>query len=392
MIEVVNHAGRGEVQARRGLLRWGPVLGAVLAGLVLILLRDPGSMPSGLPQLAPVRGPDGAWGLVDLNGHVVHKPEYAALVMASPTNAIVTHDHKTWYLLGKSRTLLLSLEAERIGSLGEGLFSVTTSEGRTVYDSRSDQLHGPFKNAFLIRRGLLPVQLEENTGALFDREFQKVYQGREGLIIDPFYSGRARVFDRKARRFGFIDESFAAVIPTEFEFAQPFSEGLAFVVPDRSAERRFQLIDRQGRLVIQRSFNDVRAFHGGFGAIKEGGTWRFIDVNGRQLPGSYQWVGKIVSGRTVVREAKGERFKVWDNGQLKDLGLPAGEWASGIFGGFFWLATEGQAVLFNDKGKRLWSRELNEMDEVFRRVGVAEEVFNLNAGYLAIENPVHPVF
>ena len=123
---------------------------------------------------------------------------------------------------------------------------------------------------------------------------------REGRILDvrPFmtdngpddYSeGLSRFV--KDGRIGFLDEEGRAVIPAQFDFAAPFSEGLAaFCIGCRRITEgehasmkggRWGYIDVLGDMAIKPDYEEVTPFEEGRAKVKLGGRWIDIDRLGK---------------------------------------------------------------------------------------------------------------
>jgi len=109
---------------------------------------------------------------------------------------------------------------------------------------------------------------------------------------DPFAGGLARFVEHG--RFGFFDEAGRVVIAPAFDFARPFSEGLAAVCrgcrlrPDGEyhfpAGGRWGFIDRRGRLVIPLRFEEAGDFRSGSAPVLLDGLRRRVTATGTLLP------------------------------------------------------------------------------------------------------------
>jgi hypothetical protein len=124
------------------------------------------------------------------------------------------------------------------------------------------------------------------------------YIDRKGTILirpfvfdngpDPFQEGLARF--KEAGRFGFFDESGGVVISPRFDFAAPFSDGLAaFRQGCREHSQgehssyeggKWGFIDRRGIVVVPPQFEKARPFAQGKASVMLNGRWVTIDKNG----------------------------------------------------------------------------------------------------------------
>lgn len=105
---------------------------------------------------------------------------------------------------------------------------------------------------------------------------------------DYFSEGLARFTEDG--KFGFFDRSGKVVIGPRFDFAFPFSEGLAAVCAGCREERegeharmtggKWGYIDKSGEIAIPLEFSDARGFEGGRARVKLDGNWVTIDTEG----------------------------------------------------------------------------------------------------------------
>ena len=85
-------------------------------------------------------------------------------------------------------------------------------------------------------------------------------------------------------KWGYIDRSGRVVVPTRFDVANDFSEGLGAVLVDG----KWGFVDERGKLVIEPQFSGVHEFSEGLARVQVGGDkysqlgkWGFIDKTGR---------------------------------------------------------------------------------------------------------------
>jgi WG containing repeat len=111
-------------------------------------------------------------------------------------------------------------------------------------------------------------------------------------------------------KFGFIDRSGKMVIPPQFESADRFSEGLAFV----KTSNRFGYIDHQGKFALRSKFDPFQPFSDGLTPISlPKGRQAFIDKTGvvlLRLPFE-GYAGPFWQGLAIARDNR-YRFGVID--------------------------------------------------------------------------------
>ena len=108
---------------------------------------------------------------------------------------------------------------------------------------------------------------------------------------DYFQEGLARY--TRQDKFGFFNQAGEIVIPAQFDFAYPFSEGLAAVctgcrfVSDgehRTVEGgKWGYIERQGKMIISIRFESADSFQDGRAQVKLSGKEIIIDTKGNPV-------------------------------------------------------------------------------------------------------------
>jgi len=101
-------------------------------------------------------------------------------------------------------------------------------------------------------------------------------------------------------RFGFIDSTGATVIPTRFQNAGYFSEGIA---PAR-LNGYFGYIDATGEFVIEPQYDYAMEFKDGHAKVVRDGNSFFIDHQGKKLfDNSFPTLEDLVNSRAIVKTA-----------------------------------------------------------------------------------------
>lgn len=111
--------------------------------------------------------------------------------------------------------------------------------------------------------------------------------------------------DVQCREYGFIDPSGTFVIPPTYEWAKPFSEGLATVMLGRLVG----YIDETARMVIPPQFEFVGDFHDGRAMVCKDDAYALIDsVGALVVPfGKYYAISESHDGLAAVRTHFGKR-------------------------------------------------------------------------------------
>jgi hypothetical protein len=145
-------------------------------------------------------------------------------------------------------------------------------------------------------------------------------------VANYFSEGLAEVaFDRE-QGYGYIDKKGRMKIPPRFFGTSGFSEGLASVATSKDYEAPTGFIDKQGTVVIPPQFKRVSSFYDGLAAVKPYGKYEtgFINKKGEiVIPPIYydkDHFMRFSDGLAAVIEPNGSEFSVGyidRNGNLK---------------------------------------------------------------------------
>jgi hypothetical protein len=140
---------------------------------------------------------------------------------------------------------------------------------------------------FIDKSGQFVIEPRFSSASVFREDLAIVGFDVPGATADEpgsYFSGM-QVFgdwglDYSSKRYGYIHKSGVLVIPSQFEGAGVFSEGLAAV----KLHGKCGYIDRTGRLLISPRFDTAHPFSGGLAAVSVGDKRGYIDKTG-----TYVW-------------------------------------------------------------------------------------------------------
>lgn len=97
------------------------------------------------------------------------------------------------------------------------------------------------------------------------------------VTMETIWAGEALFPVVLNNKSGFMDKTGKIIIPPQFEYALPFSEGLAKV----GVDGKLAFVDTTGKIIILKYTNDrPDVFSEGFLKIRKGKKWGFIDEKG----------------------------------------------------------------------------------------------------------------
>jgi len=161
---------------------------------------------------------------------------------------------------------------DRVRLFSEGLAVVTVGDKHGYVDENGHQaIPAHYDDAASFAEGLAAVKLGEKWGYI-DKNGRWLIEPRFGSKFGgagPFSEGLAPVlFNGK---MGYIDHSGHFVIQPQFDFAEPFSEGLAAVgkvlQPGVSQLPAFGFVDRTGKTVVPLRYVSAGSFREGLAVV-----------------------------------------------------------------------------------------------------------------------------
>jgi uncharacterized lipoprotein YddW (UPF0748 family)/predicted DNA-binding WGR domain protein len=93
--------------------------------------------------------------------------------------------------------------------------------------------------------------------------------------VEPFSEGMAAV--KMGYKWGYIDKTGKLITRLRFDTAAPFSGGIALI----KINNKHGYIDKTGKLIISLQFDDATSFSSGMAAVKIADKWGYIDKIGK---------------------------------------------------------------------------------------------------------------
>lgn len=273
---------------------------------------------------------NGKKGLIDAQGRLVAKPEFAWARSSTEGLAMVEaprkpgENGKVGFVDGTGR-IVIEPAWDQASPFSEGLALVATG---VVYKGGPPNLayQEGGQRGYIGRTGELVIAPSFDDGCPFSGGVAWVKQGalwglidRTGkFLVEPRFPDKPRsgfseglcpvwlqgVFDtdKSVGGVGYLDASGTVAIPPRFHAAGAFSEGLAAVV----VNERLGFIDRSGAFVIEPRFETDRVslntrlpqFSSGLAPVRVGGRYGYIDKLGRfaiepQFESGARWSGGL---------------------------------------------------------------------------------------------------
>ncbi len=307
---------------------WRLISGLVAGSLAACLALSPIRARADEQLYAFYSYDDGKWGFRDAWGNFVVPPVYDDVGSFSdglaPVNVGAEMEHSgymdggKWGFIDTTGEVVIPLTFEYAYGFSDGVAKVRDAngtrfidpEGKTVLDLGEHWDCGEFSE------GLLPVYIDRS---LQREDWQTQYIDKEGQTVltvegyaEKFHEGLAGLSLRSRPDAdpvcGFINREGRVVIEPVYAEIRPFSNGLAAVARDRDSDTEaWGYIDRTGQYVIAPRFNEAEPFEDGVAKVHVGGELAVVyDAPFYWSGGEWQWIdptGKVL-----------RRMQRWDDG------------------------------------------------------------------------------
>jgi hypothetical protein len=261
------------------------------------------------------------------------------------------------------------------GEFHEGLLAVKDDHGYRYVDRSGKVIfHSDAWLAFDFSEGFAPAS--QYAGFPDDKFPKWGFIDRTGQFavapqyqwVDPFSEGLARVsVSSEVGTTGYIDSHGQFVIPPRLTYGASFHEGRAAVIisgpcritnggscaraafqptePRATYDCRYAFIDKRGEPISDLRFDDAEDFSEGLAPIRIGNQWGFVDLSGQiAIPPRFQSAELFSEGLAVVEE-DGKKGFIDHTGNY--VIRPQFEAADGF--------SEGFAVVSKSDGPGIWT-------------------------------------
>lgn len=113
----------------------------------------------------------------------------------------------------------------------------------------------------------------------------------------PFYEDFAKVMINK--KYGFIDRSGKIVVPAKYDYAEKFSDGIAWA---GMANQDSTYINKEGKIVIRVKTDYILNFSENLSPALTNGKYGYVNKNAKKIiDNKFQFAGKFVDGIAKVK-------------------------------------------------------------------------------------------
>jgi hypothetical protein len=223
----------------------------------------------GLAHVKKGRGRNRKWGLIDTSGRFVLAPTFDLIWEPCSWALVLSHGDPE----RSSRYNAKSYNTDLIGVVAGGRLGYANRQGDIVIEPKFVA-----QTDLAFREGLKRVRLNPGDKDGYIDQTGRVAIPPQFDSADDFFEGRA--FVRLGTRSGYIDTT-GTFLEGQRSARGDYSEGLATL----RIGGKVGFVDRSGKVVIEARFDAARSFAEGRAAVCLEGLWGFIDRTGTVVIG-----------------------------------------------------------------------------------------------------------
>jgi len=165
------------------------------------------------------------------------------------------------------------------------------------------RINAAYKDATFFSEGLACVVPENGKPQFIDDKGNVKFTVTTGEVCGILNEELASV--KIGEKWGFLDKEGNIKINAQFDYAYPFSEGLAAVSKknNENAETLWGFVNKKGEIAINYQFKWVGKFNNGLAIASDGKKYGFIDKTGKYtINPQFDFIGELVNGRAIIKQ------------------------------------------------------------------------------------------
>lgn len=178
-----------------------------------------------------------------------------------------TSANSDWGLMGTDGKVLFDDEFKYYPSMAvNGVFKVSDDDGVKYYSASENPellVNESFATGGYYTEGVIPVAKENSCITLINIKGEEVakldkYKEKNIIFTNSFFTDGMLLFGTDDSKFGFVNNKGEVVVVPDFDYAVPYSEGLAIVGKYKKGDgvMEYSVIDTKGEPVAELKYDD----------------------------------------------------------------------------------------------------------------------------------------
>lgn len=235
--------------------------------------------------LCPVEN-RGVWGYVTASGKKAFENGYLQAGNFSDKLApVVDGSGKTFFIdpQGNKKRVVVGVDnVKSLGIMTDGMFALYNGENWSFYDDNYKYQFGKYEQTSSLANGVAAVK-KNHRWYLVNRKGKNLTGAwYDGIVTDEKQTvyRNERCFVYKNIGYYLVDEKGKAVTKQKYQGAKLFNDDTYAAVKIKD---KWGFVDKDGKMVIQPTYEDARSFSDGYAAVCQAGKWGFIDMQGKMV-------------------------------------------------------------------------------------------------------------
>ncbi len=232
-------------------------------------------------KLIPYKAGD-LWGYLDKEGKIVINPQFKQANVFVNGMALVSSPDSKYGYIGEDGKYIINPTYKHATSFSEGYACVVAENGKPQFIDKKGEVKFTAEQCQycgVFNEGLALAKIGEQWGYLDISGKTKIPAQFD--YANPFVEGMASVAKTDKEKgetlWGFINEKGELIVPCQFQRANSFSEGLSNVYDGK----KYGYIDKTGKYIINPQFDNADDFINGMAIIIQGSLCGFINKEGK---------------------------------------------------------------------------------------------------------------
>jgi hypothetical protein len=297
------------------------------------------------------------WGYIDRTGEYVIKPRFKSLgkfsSLFSPVNSFSeglapANDGRAWGFINKTGEYVIEPQFSNVSQFSEGLAIASSRSKSGIIDKTGK---------FILEPMYKEIESFSQGRAVFQIKTTKYEYADPNDTFDMREPDSNGMVGKSVNKYGYLDSEGNVVVEPMYDYANPFSEGIAGV----DLDGKVMLIDRDGNIILKKDFPRMKKFSEGLAVFyHKDGKCGYIDRTGQiVIENQYDYAYEFKNGYAQICQKTGNIYK---SGLIDKTGnlviAPKYEGLTDVRNGKLWAGLNRKAVHLDVKGNVLKHSDL----------------------------------
>lgn len=244
---------------------------------------------------------EGKWGYITMRGDDFVKPGYVKAGPFGLNSAAVLTEDGAWYQLGADGIMAQNISSlvegkiEDVGITNDGLTPICVDGKYGYYNENFEKVFGEYDFAGGYNHGVAPVRTGDSW-SIVNTEGKIIADGFQDISLDHrgLCCMQERMAVKKDGKYYLAGMDGKAIGKQKFDEMKCVSGGTMFAV---KLGGKWGFVDLEGKIAIEPAYEDAHSFSNELAAVKKDSLWGFINEKNKMvIPAIYSDCSSMSSG------------------------------------------------------------------------------------------------